>query len=394
MTAGATGLARMALGAVLAALVATGGAGVQERQAPQVLEPGASCTSSGCHDRLLSGDTVHSPASDSCEICHAQEGNRHSFSYPFTGTELCYACHESVTDGEHVHEPLRDPEAACTACHEPHSASGKSLLRAEASGDLCLRCHAQVAAGGMFHDFEGIGGCLVCHEPHSSDSAAFLQSEPPGLCYKCHAELQRAVEQASAVHGPLSVGCTPCHDPHRQLAGKGIASGGAAFCVDCHQHFADTLSLVRERHPGQLEGDGCLRCHEPHAGMRDLLLRGPSLALCLHCHDKEVRLSDEGTLESLAALREGGLSLHGPLAQQRCTGCHEPHANARFRFLAAGYPAGFYSPYSTEAYAVCFACHPESLAAQRHTSEATEFRNGEMNLHYVHVNKQKKGRTC
>jgi hypothetical protein len=54
----------------------------------------------------------------------------------------------------------------------------------------------------------------------------------------------------------------------------------------------------------------------------------------------------------------------------------------------------FYSPFSTDKYALCFSCHPESLVLTERTSELTDFRNGDLNLHYVHVNKERQGRTC
>jgi predicted CXXCH cytochrome family protein len=39
-------------------------------------------------------------------------------------------------------------------------------------------------------------------------------------------------------------------------------------------------------------------------------------------------------------------------------------------------------------------CHEKDLAAEEWTTTMTGFRNGEQNLHYVHVHKAVKGRTC
>jgi predicted CXXCH cytochrome family protein len=86
--------------------------------------------------------------------------------------------------------------------------------------------------------------------------------------------------------------------------------------------------------------------------------------------------------------------LHGPVAQKDCKGCHSSHGSEHFRLLIKEYPPEFYAPFSTEAYELCFSCHKESLALVEKTSELTDFRNGEMNLHYLHVNKPQRGRTC
>jgi hypothetical protein len=45
-------------------------------------------------------------------------------------------------------------------------------------------------------------------------------------------------------------------------------------------------------------------------------------------------------------------------------------------------------------FALCFGCHAKETVLVPRTRELTNFRDGEINLHYVHVNRQDKGRTC
>ena len=43
---------------------------------------------------------------------------------------------------------------------------------------------------------------------------------------------------------------------------------------------------------------------------------------------------------------------------------------------------------------MCFSCHNQELVTLKNTTTLTGFRNGDRNLHYLHVNKSDKGRNC
>ena len=53
-------------------------------------------------------------------------------------------------------------------------------------------------------------------------------------------------------------------------------------------------------------------------------------------------------------------------------------------------PAAF----DEKAYALCFECHEAAAFTDEETDSTTAFRNGQRNLHYLHVNRAVKGRTC
>jgi hypothetical protein len=53
-------------------------------------------------------------------------------------------------------------------------------------------------------------------------------------------------------------------------------------------------------------------------------------------------------------------------------------------------PFGF----ALEKYDLCFTCHEKQLVTTEKTTGLTKFRNGTTNLHFVHVNKSDKGRSC
>ena len=70
-----------------------------------------------------------------------------------------------------------------------------------------------------------------------------------------------------------------------------------------------------------------------------------------------------------------------------------PTAPENRKLLIKSFPADVYVPYSDKEYELCFSCHNRDLLRFPETSFATGFRDGERNLHYLHVNKEK-GRSC
>ena len=42
---------------------------------------------------------------------------------------------------------------------------------------------------------------------------------------------------------------------------------------------------------------------------------------------------------------------------------------------------------------MCFGCHNKEVATKEFTETLTDFRNGKLNLHFLHVNREK-GRSC
>lgn len=60
--------------------------------------------------------------------------------------EQCSACHrEQARPFVFQHEALRE---GCTVCHVPHGSVNAKML-VDRDNNLCLRCHAQTAGGGV-----------------------------------------------------------------------------------------------------------------------------------------------------------------------------------------------------------------------------------------------------
>jgi predicted CXXCH cytochrome family protein len=99
-------------------------------------------------------------------------------------------------------------------------------------------------------------------------------------------------------------------------------------------------------------------------------------------------------LADMAALLKDNPDHHGPVRRADCVACHNPHASRNFRLLAKEYPAVFYAPFDLQDYDLCFSCHVQELVTRERGDGVTGFRDGDVNLHYVHVHQEKKGRTC
>jgi predicted CXXCH cytochrome family protein len=104
--------------------------------------------------------------------------------------------------------------------------------------------------------------------------------------------------------------------------------------------------------------------------------------------------SGDEMLTDMRALLFGNPAWHQPIREDGCTGCHQPHGSLNFRLLKDSFPETFYAGFDLDEYGLCFSCHESGAMTIQWTRTLTGFRDGNRNLHYVHVNKEKRGRTC
>lgn len=312
---------------------------------PDKIEGG--CVSSDCHPATIFGEFVHGPtAQHDCEQCHSLvDESRHKFTLTVQEPNLCYECHEPPPEHEFVHGPVA--LGVCRVCHNPHSGPNKYMLPAEGNA-LCFMCHRdmheQVETVTVKHQVIAEEGCKACHDPHAGDFDPQLRKDTPELCMECHEPIREIVEEAVVTHGALT------------------------------------------------EDKKCANCHSPHGSDLPVMLADKEVDLCLDCHNEPME-TESGPIINMKAWIENNPERHGPIREGNCTLCHQPHGSQHFRILSHRFPRRFYSPFSTEVYELCFQCHEETLVLDELTAALTDFRNGNKNLHYVHVN-QKRGRTC
>lgn len=240
-----------------------------------------------------------------------------------------------------------------------------------------------------------MGECGLCHTSDDAADPGPVSDEVNELCFGCHVETQEAMEAASMSHAAAVDDCTSCHNPHNSSHHKLLLAQPPELCADCHSEVWEEATQSPVQHEAVKEGVACLNCHGPHATNVDHLLTALPYNLCVDCHGQPDMSDDDGKqLTNFSELLSTNPSIHGPVAAQDCSACHQPHGGATFRMLVADYPAKFYAPFDAENYALCFSCHNESVMAEATTTTLTGFRDGSTNLHFVHVNKTDRGRTC
>lgn len=347
----------------------------------------STCMTGECHQTMGKSEFVHGPiASGTCVACHNPHGSKNKFHRSRTGAEECYVCHENKKEDfakANPHQPLAD--GRCIDCHDPHQSNAKFQVKAESVSKLCFNCHdSSIGKATYVHGPVAAGGCVVCHNPHASEQSKLLVQPEKTLCFLCHEESKKRFER-KFTHKPVTETCVRCHKPHGSEAPMLLLKNENELCLTCHNKLhpevSKTIETAKVPHPPVAEGK-CVSCHTPHSTNFSKQLKAPLSSICFDCH------AEVG--EQVKAAKYP----HGPVENNDCYACHQPHGSDNPRILKKYFPEEFYTPYATEKYAICFDCHNEKIALDKVTTTLTNFRNGNLNLHYLHVNKDPKGRSC
>lgn len=364
-------------------------------QKPTESVPRGGCVTTECHPGIKGKPFAHGPvAVDACDACHVElEPSQHTYQPRFQGKALCQFCHKFQTRGQHVHKPVSQGE--CTDCHDPHGGVDRFMLLGGVGAASCKQCHKYVTGGlPALHGPVAAGSCTACHRPHSSDYPALLSLPRRELCLECHALLKRQFTELRTLHKPVAEDCGGCHLPHAAGDKMLLKAASPALCSGCHKDLTNLIEAATTKHNAVAVDRGCQNCHDPHGSDYPAILVNDMVEVCLSCHDEEIPLPDGTKLSNIKAVLATGTSLHGPISQRNCVTCHHIHGGSHFRLLLKEYPAAFYAPFLEETYALCLACHDRHRFLAERTNKLTDFRNGDLNLHYLHINKKVKGRTC
>ncbi len=348
-----------------------------------------------CHADVATTDVVHGPvAVDACGACHEVDSvEGHTFRLARQGTALCTFCHDLDLAGQFVHEPLLSGD--CTSCHDPHGGVTNAMLRTPTVDGLCSSCHGDmIGEKRHVHGPAAVGACTACHLPHAAPEPGLLSARGAAVCTSCHVETQTLLETRRVVHEPVKNDCQVCHDPHASDLPMFLRAEPQTLCLSCHDAVRHAVEDATTKHAAVTTERQCLNCHDPHGSDHERLMIRDMTSLCFECHDREIEMPGGRPLADIKAVIESGTSLHGPVAQDNCAACHMIHGGDNFRMLVREYPPEFYAPFAEESYALCFSCHDKQLVYDRRTTALTDFRNGDLNLHFLHVNRDKKGRTC
>jgi predicted CXXCH cytochrome family protein len=363
-------------------------------QAAQPLPPDpGGCLTTGCHQDLVRVTYRHGPlSSGTCDACHEAEQSGHKFPLKRPGSETCTFCHQVTGHRQHVHAVVE--KVGCLPCHNPHGSDTKFLQRAASTELTCRQCH-DIQRKAYLHGPFAAGECTACHQPHESDHAKLLfGNEGTNPCLLCHKGTQQKLQAAGTLHAPVKESCTHCHAAHSSDQPHLLTAPMEELCFACHPDVEGQVAKASSPHGAVFTGDRCANCHDPHAEGRPFLLRDEMANLCLRCHNRPQQATDGRTIPDMRPVLRDRKFLHGPVRTGQCNACHEVHGSSNARLLRQYFPPQFYAAFDLANYALCFGCHSQSIVLEQQTSSLTNFRDQDRNLHFLHVNRTDKGRSC
>ncbi len=185
-----------------------------------------------------------------------------------------------------------------------------------------------------------------------------------------------------------SKNCIACHTNNNANSNNLILQGDE-LCFKCHVDIKQKVKNSKNKH-GAIGMGGCLGCHEPHNSVNmNLLKEEDSKTICLTCHSSSLPRAEDGKmLMNMGEHLNNNPNAHGPIMWGDCAACHDPHGSDNLRMLKKPFPEKSSATFKADNY-VCFECHEPKKMIQKYTKEFTEFRNGNINTHYLHVNQKR-----
>lgn len=238
------------------------------------------------------------------------------------------------------------------------------------------------------------GDCSLCHQKEDPKAPGPLLKDVNDICLDCHEDQGRMTEREFS-HPAAQESCSNCHNSHNAKHDKLLLKDVGSLCLGCHPNMQEVTFGAKVKHDAAIKDKACVNCHNPHGAAVEHLLISLPFDLCVTCHGKNNVVDHNGRkLTNFIKVLAENPEHHGPVEDKDCSACHNPHGGQYFRLLNKEYPSKFYSAYNPENYALCFECHEESAFEEPKTTTLTLFRDGDVNLHYLHVTKAQQGRTC
>ena len=358
------------------------------------LPPGTTCVTAECHATFAAAPQVHAPVADrACGTCHQDDAGGHRFPLKrASATDTCTFCHTVSGTMSHQHKAL---EQGCLTCHDPHASRAKFLLKADTVEQLCRTCHETPLKRFAHRPFAD-GQCTLCHQPHEADNVKLLRGGAGAShCFTCHADLKTSLASARDVHKPAVRDCNACHSPHATDQPHLLGAPVEQTCIRCHESVAKHSAGAIVKHAAMTADRSCLNCHAAHLADHRPLMPARMDQVCLTCHDKPLKAADGHTVAPMADLLTKSKFLHGAIRAGDCSSCHDAHGAAEHSLLVRAFPDSSYARFDVKQYALCFqTCHSKEIVLTARTTSLTNFRDGDVNLHFAHVNRDEKGRSC
>ena len=363
---------------------------------PTTITDAVGCATADCHGNVKQYKVVHGPVnSNTCDACHKlTEPKAHTFQVVRQKADLCTFCHEFSTGAMPVvHKPVMTGE--CLGCHNPHGGPAQSMMREESMASLCGRCHDTAAMSRRFmHKPVKDGACDSCHQPHASKYPKLVDAAGADLCLFCHKDFKAQMAKAKFQHKATEKGCGECHGAHGGDFPKNVLASLPDLCLKCHEKVKTETAQAMYKHPAVMGERACMTCHTAHGGDLAKLLSDLPIKVCMTCHKDPIKDKKGKVVAAVPELADAANFRHGPIRDGQCGGCHSIHGGDQPLLLLHTNSKQFYETFSEKNYELCFTCHDPLLARDEREGMHTGFRNGESNLHFVHVNDKTHGRNC
>jgi predicted CXXCH cytochrome family protein len=192
------------------------------------------------HSRIVIPGQGERVQGQGCEACHGP-GSLHVRNRgqgfivnPKDNPAACFKCHldKEAEFNLPYHHPLREGRMSCTSCHDPHAAKIKKpagIFITRTLNDTCYQCHREQARPHVFEHEALREGCTTCHAVHGSINDKMLVERNANLCLKCHAQIAapnaapRSIFINDFVHTPrLAEGVCWSADCHTAVHGSNI----------------------------------------------------------------------------------------------------------------------------------------------------------------------------
>lgn len=215
----------------------------------------------------------------------------------------------------------------------------------------------------------------------------------PTQCIDCHSDLIESPNQ----HKPAAESCGKCHTvdfvAHTENGARGLNLNFEMpfLCLNCHEDTKQSIETVKTPHLALNTEKKCANCHSPHSSDQKALLVSEEKKLCLSCHNKDVTLEGKPAV-NIKKLLSVSKVVHPPV-EKGCKVCHQPHGSDNNYLLISAFPRTKYLPAVQDSFAFCWECHDSDLLSLEKTTTSTNFRDGDRNLHFVHMN-GKRSRSC
>ena len=377
-----------------------------------------------CHGAYAKSFAENVHRGDSCEGCHGP-ASRHLetqgrepgliFSFktgdPLARAEACLRCHEENNCAAGSRWRCSKHAACkvtCVDCHRGHynvppgtpattqpgetavAQPGDAVVRRLPPIETVTQVTYQAASGG-----NTAGGQAYVRPtknlPSLRGTSQHLGAVAPGVCYKCHGDMQefQRIAGPHQICGSNHFNCTTCHDPHGQILESSrkdlclschtgaptmawhssIHEHNGVACTDCHNPHPRTnvpqfvsISHTNITRPKRLmmsvqEPEACYKCHPKIYGLNSLPSHHPikeGKMVCSDCHDPHGQYGNENNLKEATinlvcykchAEKQGPFAIEHPPVRENCTICHEPHGTVTNNLLRQ--PATF----------LCLRCH-------------------------------------